>query len=331
MKFESIKAGVFFVDILGMSALTRGEISLAGLEEKIDTSIYHFDGGTEKQLSSPNQYIATWTLLRFRRILADIKSKYVVSIAQLSDCAFIWSEDAASVLLAASSFMWQATMAGLLCRGGLTYGEVIIPENENEHLGRFVLGEAVTRAATLERSGKGCRVFTDDYSVPYFHKNFPNRATSPVYSRKIMNEIFLPLTNPLDYTITDEFKWYLVYDLGNLREYNENRMAMFMSALISSLRHSPYFAWNSLNKDGVVHLSASLDFISSAISFHSGSDEARLTAESAVEYIGTTKRDIQVVVKHFQVYQVAVLSKKIEEEARKQIALEVMQLITKSW
>lgn len=50
---------------------------------------------------------------------------------------------------------------GILCRGGLAYGEILESDDSNQ-MGHFILGDAVTRAVELEGKAKGCRVLIDD-------------------------------------------------------------------------------------------------------------------------------------------------------------------------
>lgn len=156
-----------------------------------------------------NQIIAAWSISKFREILSIIGSKYSVSISQMSDCAFIWSENVSDVILASSDFMWKATLTGLLCRAGLSYGEVLIPENDNNNYGTFILGEAVTRAVNLEKTGKGCRIFTDSDTIGQIYNVFPKGNNHNWH--KIYQASFSEIRNNLDYSIHDEFKWYLFH------------------------------------------------------------------------------------------------------------------------
>jgi hypothetical protein len=329
MKFESKEAAVFFIDILGMSALTQGIIDLSKINEKIDTSIYEIEINGVSSKTSPNQIIATWTLSKFREILRKIHFKYDIHISQLSDCAFIWSENPSEVILASSDLMWQATLSGILCRGGLSYGEVIVPLNDKDSFGSFILGDAVTRAAKHEASGKGCRVFTDAEAVTYFHQNFPGSVNSPALSSKICNKIFAPITNPLDCTVYDEFKWYLYFDLRNLLsandELNKEKMAMYMAGLVSKIKHSPYYAWNSLTTQGQVQLAASIDVISSHMSEHTGHDDAKISAEYAIVSLNSVNRSNKIVKKYFYQYNVNSLSTSTHEKMKQKLELEVAE------
>lgn len=331
MKFESKEAAVFFIDILGMSALTEDAINLSGTENKIDTSIYDVEINGSKQISSPNQIIAAWTLKRFREVLRDVNVKYNINISQLSDCAFVWSESTSDLLLASSELMWNLTFSGVLCRGGLSYGEVIIPNNDKESFGSFILGDAVTRAAKHESRGKGCRVFSDAEAIHHFYKYFPGKVNSPIVSTKIYNDIFSPIKNPLDFNIVDEFRWYLFYDLKSLTtdatDIEHSRLAMYMAGLVSTIRHSPYYAWNSLNQHGLIHLAGSIETISSAISVHTGHDEANLTVDYSVIALKNVNRSSDIVKKHFYQYNVNALTKASHKEIKERLENEVIKAL----
>lgn len=312
MRFETKEAAVFFVDILGISALTQGEINLAGLEKIPLDDVYQVEINCKNNISSPNQIIATWTLKRFREALRNIHFKYDVRISQLSDCAFVWSENKSDLLMAASELMWELTFSGVLCRGGLSFGEVITPINDKESFGSFILGEAVTQAAKHEARGKGCRIFTDADTISHFHEDFPGKVKSPVVSTKIYQEIFVPITNPLDYSISDEFKWYIIYDLKasttNQKDIDHAKHAMYMAGLVSTLMYSPHYAWNSLNKHGLIQLAGSIESISSAISLHTRNSDAKLTAEYTVESLNKVNRSYEIVQRHFYQYNVNALT-----------------------
>lgn len=328
MKFEKKDAAVFFIDILGMSALTEGAINLGLIDERIDTSIYEVEINGSKELSSPNQIIAAWTLKRFREALRAVHFKYDIKISQLSDCAFIWSETTSELLMASSELMWNLTLSGVLCRGGLSYGEVIIPNNDKESFGSFILGSAVTRAAKHEARGKGCRVFTDSDAISHFHKEFPGKASSPAISTSVYNNIFSPITNPLDFSIADEFKWYLFHDLKatttDKTEIDHARHSMYMAALVSTLRHSPYYAWNSLNKHGIIQIAGSIEAISTAISIHTGHDDAKLSAEYTMVGLESLNRSHEIVKNHFYQYNTCTLTEKDHEEIRERLESEVV-------
>lgn len=325
MNYESKKAAVFFVDVLGMSALTGGAIDLS----EIDIAIYEKDINLCNGISTPNQLVAAWTLKQFREELRSIHFKYDVRISQLSDCAFMWSENICDLILSASELMWRLISSGVLCRGGLSFGEVIVPTNDKESFGSFVLGDAVTRAAKLEGCGKGCRVFTDADAISRFYEDFPGKVDSPDTSSIVYREIFAPITNPLDFSIVDEFKWYLYYDLDNVVknkfDIDRNKVAMYMAGLVSLLRHSPYFAWNSSNKHGKIHLSASIEMISSNISVHTGHNGAKISAEYLIEGLNKLSRSNEIVKRHFLAYNVDALAVGYHDKIKERLENEVVK------
>ena len=182
---------VFFVDILGVGALTRGHIRL----DDDDYKAYEIITSKTKN----HHYLCAKILIKFRSLLKKYANKDSgIDVAQLSDCAFIWGENPVQVADVARDFMWRAISSGILCRGGLGYGNVIEPDKVSRKIGKFILGEAVTKAVDAEKLGKGCRIFTD-----------PTLA-SVVLSKIVSNTNAIePLKNPLNSEIVDEFRWYL--------------------------------------------------------------------------------------------------------------------------
>ena len=47
--------------------------------------------------------------------------------------------------------MWDCLQNGILCRGGIAYGDII--EDNNTNLGQMLLGNAVSKAVKLEQAG----------------------------------------------------------------------------------------------------------------------------------------------------------------------------------
>lgn len=250
---EKSHAAVFYVDILGMGALTKQELEL----ERTD-----YKSWLQKDRDEFNhQYLAAAILSEFRKILTTLMPKYKnVIVSQLSDCAFIWSDAICDVIRFAAEFMQLAIGKGVFCRGGLTYGE-IIETNENHKLGRFIVGPAVTTAVKLETIAKGARILIDED----FPKFISDRDT--IFAERTQS-LFSPFTNPLDYQIYDEFKWYLVpfdkigkVDLG-LLEYNEKiEFTKNRLKLANQVRLSPRFSWNTKSTQGRIHLRATVSFI----------------------------------------------------------------------
>lgn len=251
---QNYKGAVFFVDILGISALTNNKISLNDDDFRpwLKDDIHKFS----------NQFLGAAILAEFRKLLLKLsRENSNLKITQLSDCAFVWSEQIADVIIFCSKFMHQAIEKGILCRGGLAYGE-IIETNQSHKLGRFILGDAVTQAAKLECRSKGCRVLINTELPQELWEQ--NEDTS-----KRISSLFQPFTNPLDYTVYDEFKWYLtpqldykkVVDLNFIDfdakvNYTKKRLI-----LANRLRCSPNFNWNSKSIEGRIQLIASINFL----------------------------------------------------------------------
>jgi hypothetical protein len=157
--------------------------------------------------------------------------------------------------------MTELVKNGLLCRAGLACGEIIeTSENENHNLGKFIVGEAVTKAVKLESLSKGVRILIDE-DLP--HALYEQNSA---FSRQIM-PLFQPFTNKIDYTTYDEFKWYLIpnlnisTDLLSLKATDKIFFTKERLKLASLLRFSPKFNWNVLTKQGFVHIKASIDFL----------------------------------------------------------------------
>lgn len=235
---------VFFVDILGVGALTQGKIDISDR----DFSAHNFSYDSN---FSEHQFCAK-LLLKFRRILTsattDVRN---VKVAQLSDCAFIWSDDPDIIVNVARDIMWKSVLGGLLCRGGLANGQIVEPDKINTKLGMFICGGAVTDAVRLERTGKGARVFVKKELVSEL-KLIPQSA-------------FVPRKSLIDFSTIDEFKWYLYPDLINspYEKLDKKLVVLEISKLIAMLRYSPKYIWNASNVLGRVQLASSMDIISS--------------------------------------------------------------------
>lgn len=251
---KKIKGTVFFVDILGFGALTQNNINL----RKEDFSIW-LDAD---QSTYDNQNLAAGILIKFREILLEINRKFPsITISQLSDCAFIWSTDIKEVIIAANNIMSQCIMDGILCRGGMSFGEIIETREDDDSLGRFILGEAVTNAVKLEGIAKGCRIMVN--------QEFPHDLFSEddVFSGHIYS-LFQEFINPLDYEIYDEFKWYFVpfmnqnFSIQNINHKEKAKHTNARLKLANNIRLNPLFSWNASNQHGRIHLKSSLNFLS---------------------------------------------------------------------
>ena len=243
---KEYSGAVFFVDILGVGALTQGKINIT--EEDFLAHRFSF-----KKNFSEHQFCAK-LLVKFRRILTNAtQGKKKVKVAQLSDCAFIWSEDANLVVNVAREVMWKSLLGGILCRGGLAYGQIVEPDKINTKLGMFVCGGAVTDAVKLEESGKGARIFINPELVPEL-KSIPASA-------------FIPRKNPMDCSISDEFLWYRypnhIESACDDYELDRRNILGGIIKIIAMLRYSTKYKWNSSSHAGRLQLANTIDTISS--------------------------------------------------------------------
>ncbi|MCD5997428.1 hypothetical protein KDX38_28230 [Pseudomonas sp. CDFA 602] len=244
---RSFQGAVLFVDMLGFSALTRGKLNLTESE--------YTPWKITPEGNFPHQLLAAQILLSFRKILMRTGRRFkTVKLAQLSDCAFLWSEDLGAVTDAGRFLMHEAIEAGLLCRGGLAFGDIHEPNKIDRTIGAFIVGDAVTRAATYETMGKGMRVFTD-------------ADTAAEILLKRLRESFHGLTNPLTGETVDEWLWYAP---ESLLESQRSGMALdeVVRRLVSChtmLRYSPRFAWNAVSPEGCRQLACSIVAISDAM------------------------------------------------------------------
>lgn len=261
---RSFEGAVLFVDMLGFSALTRGKLVL-GTEQcepwKVDL-----------KGDFPHQLLAAKILLAFRKALAQTKKAFEgVRVAQLSDCAFLWSTDVGAIVDAGRYLMHEAALMGLLCRGGLAFGDIHEPDRVNHSLGAFIVGDAVTRAATYETVGKGMRVFTD-----------PETAKRVMAVRPTEN--FQPLSNPLTGDTFDEWRWCAPSQ--SLRsERNVKRLRKELERLVgchTMLRYSPRLAWSVTTPEGCRQIACSVVAVSDAMEQLSGYSG---TYQFSVEYL----------------------------------------------
>lgn len=244
---KEYQGAVFFVDILGVGALTQGHIKI----KDEDFLAHKFNNSTS---NSEHVYCAK-LLMKFRRILNDImKKNNKINVAQLSDGAFIWSNNTDLVLDAARDIMWKTTSSGILCRGGLAYGEIVEPDRVNIKLGKFICGKAVTKAVKLEGTGKGARVFIDD--------EIPSKA-----SLHIQAEAFRQSINPLNYSYVDEFMWALypneLTKTSTKNSPDSKERLKKVLALISLLIFSPKYRWNISSGEGKIQVASTIDAVSS--------------------------------------------------------------------
>lgn len=256
---KTYNAAVFFVDILGFTSLTKGQVK--GITQ-IDYEAWGVDGNVEH----PYSLLAATILVEFRNVLLKLKNQVSdLRIAQLSDCAFIWSEDVTELLKGVHWLMWAMVKdKGILCRGGMAYGEVVTVENENNELGAFIVGDAVSKAAKNEGRLKGPRITIDD-DFPYAVWNHSRNAHCLEY---ISCDLFHPIQSEINMDVVDEYRWYLCdYEFINTSTYPPDyfqrvELTKKRLTLANVLRYHPRMGWNSRGIDGLVHLQAGTQAIS---------------------------------------------------------------------
>ena len=251
---KSSNAAVFFVDILGFSALTKGQV------QGIKPEDYEAWGLTDSDCQN-HSFLAASILLEFRNVLSSL-NQYLpdLKVAQISDCAFIWCEDVNTLLRGVHYFMWTAIKEkGILCRGGLAYGEIIEVPNVDNKLGAFVVGDAVTRAAKNESRLKGPRITMDEtFPLDVWDAMDDNTAITFLSS-----DLYHDILSLVDMTEVDEYRWYLFDEtflsgrsttLLDFRGYVELTKQRLMLANV--LKYHPRMGWNARNKEGKIHLEA---------------------------------------------------------------------------
>ena len=251
---KSSSAAVFFVDILGFSSLTKGQV------QGIKPEDYEAWGLTDSDCQN-HSFLAASILLEFRDVLFSLK-QYLpnLKVAQISDCAFIWCEDVGTLLRGVHYFMWTAMKEkGILCRGGLAYGEIVEVPNVDYELGAFVVGDAVTRAAKNEGRLKGPRITMDETFPQAVWETMDDNPAITFLSSDLYHDIL----NLVDMSEVDEYRWYLFDEtflsgsssiLLDFKGYVELTKQRLMLANV--LKYHPRMGWNARNKEGKIHLEA---------------------------------------------------------------------------
>lgn len=228
---------VLFVDILGISALTTSEKPMVDARDFMGQVLSSPD-------ASVNQQFCARLLSIFRKNLHDCVAKDL-KIAQLSDCAFLWSRKESLVVQAAQNLFCKNAETGILARGGMTFGQIIEPEKTRKSLGHFICGNAVTRAAKLESVGKGARIFID-------------REIGGRQIEGVSPKAFEGLPNPSDYSMIDEFLWFSCPKSFSDGSEKVNRLEGLVKLLVRFMS-SPSFRWNAASAPGRVHLGATIE------------------------------------------------------------------------
>lgn len=246
------KSGVFFIDILGFSALTKGQVN--GITEE------DYRAWGLKKYQFNHSFLAAKIILEFRSVLKLLKSKYPkINIGQLSDCAFIWSKDIVLLIQAVHFMMWTMVgQKGILCRGGVSFGDIVEIDKVDRKLGAFIVGDAATNAVKNEGRLKGPRV-TMDLSVT----DALQQKMSEVDIAVLMaHDLFHSIESMIDMSLVDEYRWYLCDDniiastIGALDKKKMIELTKQRLMLANVLRYHPRMGWNTRGAEGLLQLKA---------------------------------------------------------------------------
>lgn len=248
------ESGVFFIDILGFSALTKGQIK--------DISKKDFQAWGLKKTEYDLNFLSAKIILEFRSVLKRLKEKYpAINIGQLSDCAFIWSDDIVLLIQAVHFMMWTMIgEKGILCRGGLSYGNIVEIDDVDYELGAFIVGNPATNAVKNEGRLKGPRVTMDLTITDKIYESFKKDSLV----MQLSNDLFHDIESVIDMNQVDEYRWYLfgddvitssigIIDLNTRIQLTKQRLK-----LANVLRFHPRMRWNSLSEDGRIQLKAGI-------------------------------------------------------------------------
>ena len=235
------EGAVLFVDLLGISALTKAKTDIVTEQ---DFAAF----GNEKQNNLRNQVFCAVLLTQFRKNLRS-RAARELRVSQLSDCAFVWSEDIDKVVEFSRALFWQNLKSGLLCRGGLTYGEIVEPKKIGKGIGDFVCGEAVTRSVELERTGKGSRLFIDRDIGGQTFSNTPA-------------DVFEPVSSAIDFKTIDEYLWFALPAEGDVSFHTPAKHIMSIIDAALHLRFAPHFRWNTISDEGRIQIGATIERMS---------------------------------------------------------------------
>jgi len=237
---------------LGFSSLTKGEIKLEDFDYKawkLQPTKYNYN------------FLAAKILEEFRATLLSLKNKFKnLKISQLSDCAFIYSQNKYELLQGVHFFMWEIIQKKcILCRGGIAHG-TIIESTKNGSLGGFIVGEAVTNAVKNESMLKGPRI-SMDISFAYDFWNYTKGTVLEKYSSNLLNHVH-SLINGDD---VDEYRWYLfddtVFNKQNLSEKDRIQMTKERLKLGCIICYHSRFSWNGKSKEGMRQLNIGMEAI----------------------------------------------------------------------
>lgn len=249
------QSAVLYIDILGFSALTRG---LVGEITDSDYQAYNLTTVEDKNCV----VLAAKILSEFRNVLGDTQKKYPsIQICQMSDCAFVWTEDVKVFLPAVHYIMWNMIQnKGILCRGGVSYGEIIEVDTIYK-FGKTIVGDAATNAAKNESRLKGPRISMD--------ANFPDAIwdafTDDLFIQSTANDLFHAITSEVDLSEENEYRWflfdddYLIKTLGKSLSFDDCvELTKQRLKLSNMVKFHPRMGWNTRSAEGMTHLRAGL-------------------------------------------------------------------------
>lgn len=260
---EPANNAVMFVDLLGMGWLTTVRSNNCS-ENKIDESCYQ-EWSIKKSKDQTPQMLAARVLVQFRKNLNIIKEKHPIKIAQLSDGAFLWSDNLKGFIVACHDLMLKNIETGIFCRGGMAYGEVIA-SNDPLSIGDFILGDAVTKAVKVEGVGKGARIFMDESIIEQMNSKFNDILVNSQF------DIISPITNQLTGDTFDEFRWYILKNLDmhlsscnklqkqkSIDEHKKNMEEL--QEQLSKYLANKKFQWNKATYEGEKHHKLTVNMI----------------------------------------------------------------------
>lgn len=206
--------------------------------------------------------LAAKILSEFRSVLGVTQKKYLaIQICQMSDCAFVWTEDVKEFIPAVHCIMWNMIQnKGILCRGGVSYGEIIEVDTIYK-FGKTIVGDAATNAAKNESRLKGPRISMD--------ANFPdaiwNAFTDDLFIQSTANDLFYAITSEVDLSEENEYRWFLFDDdyfiktLGKPLSYSDCvELTKQRLKLADMIKFHPRMGWNTRSSDSMTHLRAGL-------------------------------------------------------------------------
>ena len=242
---KEYSGAVLFIDLLGFGYLT-------GTPKSVSIDDFKAHRFSEKSVS--NQMFSAYILAEFRKHLIILRdNSNNIKVAQLSDCAFAWSEDPDLILEFSRKIMWSLAMDGILCRAGIAYGQILQPIVTAKSIGDYICGSAVTNAVENEKAGKGARIFVDS--------DFPTKCSPHA------QYYFKPRISNVDYKIADEFCWYLcpndIASTSSSKTANDrSERSRSIIELVGMYIYSPKFRWNSETTLGLHQIASTVDIIS---------------------------------------------------------------------